>query len=825
MNTSPQDKVNSETKATNLTATAGEELSVDEIFHNCDPGILEFETTDEVEDIKLSVGQTRAVDAIRFGVDVMAKGFNIFVTGSSGLGKHPMIQDLLKELPESKEPLSDWCYVHNFKEPQKPQILQLPAGKGFFLKEKVGQLIDDLLHAIPSVLQSDEFKRRANEIQDKFMDKEERALSSLKEKAKQQHFLLTKSSTGYSLLSERDGKALTPQEYDGLSIEEQSEIERRVLLLRTELLSILGQFPLWEKETRDQLKVLERQSISLVLDQLFHQLSKDFANIETAQKYIHGLKYSILDNIDRFSAALNKSDSDDFLARFRIADNPFLPYQVNVLVDNSSSQTPKVIYENNPTYNNLLGSIQHRSEFGTLITDFTLIKAGSLQKANGGLLILDAIQVLNKPYVWDALKRTLLSNEVRIQPIEQVLSISSVTSLEPEAIPLDIKVILVGNRMLYYLLKQYDPDFNLLFKVQADCSEEMDRKPDSCQLYAKLIKSILVKEKLRPLDVKAVANVIEFSSRRAADGKKLSLNLNILTSLLQEANYWARKRKLPTTGEEEIHQAISSREERAGYLKQQINESIIRGISIIRTDGEKTGEINALSIILINDHSFGRPSRISAAVQLGEGKVIDIEREVDLSGPSHSKGVMILSAFLGNRFGKLQPLTLSATLTFEQSYGAIEGDSASAAELCVLLSAIGQVSLKQSIAMTGAIDQHGNIEAVGGVNEKIEGFFEICQARGLTGEQGVIIPRSNMIHLMLKQKVRDAVAENKFRIWAVDNIDQAMSRLSGIPMGELDKNGYYPENSVNNKVLSHIRDMNEVAKEFAHSKSKSKKFR
>ncbi|WP_170107605.1 Lon protease family protein [Photobacterium lipolyticum] len=792
--------------------TEAKKLIASELFHACDPELFDFETTDEIKPIASPLGLDRAIEAIKLGIGIPSSGFNIYVMGSTGLGKHAMTQQLLAEHDDKGKAIFDWCYVNNFREPSKPVALQLPAGMGKRLRHKIKQLIEELRNTIPSQLQSEDFTRRTDQLQNELNAKEIAAFQSIEKKANKQGCVLKKSKTGYLIQPEKDGKIITKSEFTVLPVKEQKAIDKSIEELRRLLVNLLNQVPLWDQEMRGKKEQLEREFVGITLDYLTGHLPEDMLAVKAINDYISSLKEHVLDNIKLFSGTLETEV--EVYSGHKLTFDPFTAYEINIIVDNSKAERTPVIYEDNPSYLNLVGSIEHRGEFGTFVTNFTLIKPGAFHRANGGYLLIDIIQLLNKPFVWDVFKRTLLSKELRIQPLEQFLSINTIASLEPEIIPLDVKVILMGDRMMYYLLKHYDPDFAQLFKVQADCSEEINRDPQSCQLFSQFIKSLQTEENTRPLDRTAVAKVIEYSARQMEDGEKLSLHRGNLRSLLLEANYWAEQQNHNQIDAQAVQQAIKARQYRTGYLKELITENIHRGISVIETSGKKVGQVNGLSVVSVDETMFGRPCRITATVHLGQGKVINIEREVDLSGPSHSKGVMILTAFLRERYEQILPLSFSATLTFEQSYGMIDGDSASAAELCALLSAIAQIPLKQNISLTGAIDQHGNIEAIGGVNEKIEGFFEICNASGLTGDQGVIIPKTNLVHLMVDEEIRQAVAEDRFHIWAVDHIEQVIKLLTGLEIGEPDSKQRYPLNSINGAIASRIKTMNKAHKQF-----------
>ena len=799
---------NSPLSGKEVISTQATKLNADELYHPCDPDQFDFETTNDIKPSASPLGLDRAVEAIKLGIGIRSTGFNIFIMGSTGLGKHAIAEQLLLQHRDLNKTLFDWCYVNNFDDANKPVALQLPAGMGVRLKSEVHQLIESLRKTVPSLLQNEDYIQNTDRLQNELNEREIAAFQSIEEKAKAQNCILKRSQNGYLIHPVKDGKVLSKEKFAKLPDNEKEVIDKSIEELRLLLVNLLKQVPLWDQEMKEKKNKLEREYVVITVDYLVGQLPEKLMAIDSVNHYIESLKRHVLDNIPLFTGSL-ETEVNEYTGQ-KLSFSPFTAYDVNIIIDNCNTDAPPIIYEDNPTYANLIGRIEHKGELGTFLTNFTLIKPGAFHRANGGYLIIDVIQLLNKPFVWDVFKRTLLSNKLKIQPLEQLLSVNSIASLEPESIPLDVKIILVGDRLMYYMLKQYDPEFGLLFKVQADCSEEINRTTESCLLYSQLIRQIQADAQTRPLDRTAVARVIEFAARQAEDGEKLTLHRGNISTIILEANFWAEQHNHDVINSSAIQQAIEAKQFRAGYLKECITDNIHRGINQIDTQGEKIGQVNGLSVISVDENMFGRPCRITAAVHLGQSNVVNIEREVDMSGPSHSKGVMILTAFLREQYEQRQPLSFSATLTFEQSYGMVDGDSASTAELCALLSAIAQIPLKQNIAITGAIDQHGNIEAIGGVNEKIEGFFDICNLNGLTGEQGVIIPRTNIAHLMVNENVRLSVLEGRFHIWVADHVNHVMTLLTGIPMGKLNTKKQYPANSVNAAIISRIKQMNKA---------------
>lgn len=793
-----------------------EPLKATELYHACNPDDLAFNTTAELEELTDTLGQDRALEAIDFGVGIKHDGYNLFVLGSTGIGKHYIVtKELEKRAAKSPKP-SDWCYVNNFNDYHKPQALQLPPGMGRTLRDDMAQLVEDLQNAIPASFRSDEYRTRVQEINEEFDERQQSAFDSLNEEAKSRGIAILRTPTGYTLAPLRGDETISPEEFESLPKEEQERIESAIRDLRDQLRETIHQIPTWQKEYHQKIKKLEQEVSELTVDLLIKPLLEKYNTQENVVQYIEEVKIDVVKNVDEFRTSEEEEPATLLgLKAKKGKTREYSPYHVNVLVDNSEIKGAPVIFEDNPTYLNLVGRIEHLSQFGTLVTDFTLIKPGALHKANGGYLVLDVRKVLMRGFAWEGLKRVLSSHEIRIESLEQMLSLVSTITLEPEPIPINVKLVLTGDRLLYYLLNEYDHEFGRLFKVAADFSEDFDRSAENTRLYARLIASLQRREKLRDFDAGGVARIIEQCARHAEDGEKLSLHIGSLVDLLHESDYWADQDDSKIVGAHHVQHAVDKQIYRRDQIRSRIQESIQRGIRMIDSQGEQIAQVNGLSVMQLGDYSFGTPSRITATARLGEGEVIDIEREVDLGGPIHSKAVMILSAYLADHYARDCPLSLSATVVFEQSYGMIEGDSASIAELCALLSAIAGVPVKQNLAVTGSINQLGHVQAIGGVNEKIEGFFDVCDTRGLTGDQGVIIPSANVKHLMLRYDVVDAARQGKFHIYPVETVEQALELLTGLAMGEPDAEGNYPEDSLNGIVQARLDELNELRLEFA----------
>lgn len=788
-------------------------LSLAQLRRTCDLEQFDFETTADLPDLKEIVGQDRAVAAVRFGIGIDRAGYNIFALGPAGVGKQALIKQFLETRATKGIQPSGWCYVYNFDEPHRPRALALPAGTGVRLRQDMRQLVDDLTTAIPTAFEAEEYRMRRDRIQGAFQEREHEAFDELRKRARERGLSVMRSPNGLMFAPLGENGEVMPQEaFQKISEAERLSLEKEVEELHNVSQDLFQKMPQWEKEMRQELRELGREITRFAVGYLIDALRKDYEAIPDVIAYLEAVRNDVVENV----VELIRPDGQEKQAARNAQNTPPISrrYQVNVLIDHNGLDGAPVIFEDNPTYANLVGRVEHLAEMGMLQTDFNLIKPGALHRANGGYLVLNAEKLLSQPYAWEGLKRALRSEKIRIESLGQMHAMISTVSLEPEPIPLDVKVVLLGDRRLYYMLQSYDREFGELFKVAADFDDDMVRDEKSLQQYAQLIATVARRESVRPLDRGAVARVIEESSRSVEDSEKLSVQIRGIVDLLQEADYWANRSGHEVITADDIHNAIVERVYRAERVQRAMEAQILRETILVDTDGEAVGQINGLSVLSMGDHAFGKPSRITAQVSLGRGEVIDIEREVDLSGPSHSKGVLILSGFLGGRYGSEYPLSLSASLAFEQSYGGIDGDSASSTELYVLLSAISGVPIKQSFAVTGSVNQHGQVQAIGGVNHKIEGFFDICKARGLTGHQGVLIPAANVKHLMLRQDVIDAVADDKFQIYPIETIDQGIEILTGMAAGEKDEKGNYPEETINGRVSARLRALAQKRAQF-----------
>lgn len=777
-------------------------LTEDQVYHHCPVEKLDFETTESLEDLELPCGQERVLRALEFGASMQAQGFNLFVLGPSGAGKHELVQRFLAKHAADQQAPPDWCYVFNFRMSDHPRAIQLPSGQGQAFKSDMNDLADELRTAIPAAFESEEYQSRLQELQEEMSKRQHQGLFDIQQEANQNNIAMITTPAGFTFAPMRDGEVIEPEEYKNFSDDEKALIESKVEDLQKKLQQAIQQIPRLKKEVRERVKALNEEMVQLTLGGPIGELREKWRDLPAVVEHLDAVREDVADHAEAFQDGENGPPAG-LLGR----------YKVNLLVDNSKTSGAPVIYEDLPNHQHLVGQIEHHARQGTLYTDFTLIRGGAFHRANGGYLVIDARRVLTQPMAWESLKRILFSGEIRIESLERLYGLVSTVSLQPEAIPVSVKVVLLGDRMLYYLLSHYDQDFQDLFKVEADFEDDLTRDDECYSLYARMIATMARKLKARPLDRLAVGRLIEHASRLAADQRKLTAQDRVLRDLLSEADHWALQSGEEVISAGHIQQAIDEREYRASRIRERSREQIQRGIVMIATEGAEVAQINGLSVLTIGATMFGQPTRITATARPGKGQVVDIEREAKLGGPIHSKAVMILSRFLAGRYAGDGELSLSASLAFEQSYGGVEGDSASIAETCVLLSAIARVPLKQNFAVTGSMNQHGEVQAVGGVNEKIEGFFDVCQKKGSVGAHGVLLPASNVEHLMLKETVRSALAAGDFQIYPISDVSEAIELLTGMEIGEADGHGEFPEGTFNRKVADRLAAFAKISRQ------------
>ena len=794
-------------------------LDAEALCRKCDPDQFTFETTAELDDLQEVIGQDRAVDAIQFGISIQQQGYNLFALGPNGTGKYTSVQRSLSKKAAGEAVPSDWCYVYNFALPHAPNALRLPAGQGNALRQDMNHLVEELFAVISGTFEGEEYHNQKRAIEAEFHEKQESSLEEIREEAEKYGIALIRTPDGMAFAPLKDQEVIKPDDFMKLPQERRQEIESQIEILQKQLQTVIRQVPQWMREGRMRVKELNEEVATFTVTPLFEELREKYNDQPVVIEYLKTVQKDVVEHNHFFLRSGEESPTPDAgitsaLLPAHSKETFANRYKVNTIVDHSESKGAPIVYEQNPTYPNLIGRTEHLAQMGALVTEFTLIRSGALHQANGGYLIINARKLLMQPYSWEGLKRALRSGDIHIESPGQAYGLISTVALEPQPIPLDVKVVLLGERSLYYLMHEYDPDFSELFKVAADFDDQMDRGDDNNLAYAHLIGTLIRKENLRHFDRSAVARLIERSARMVGDSEKLSTHMQSVADLLREASYWAGEAGEETVSSDHVRKAIEAQVKRLNRVEDRMKEAILRQTILIDTEGEQIGQINGLSVLMLGNYAFGRPSRITARVRLGKGEVIDIERQVELGGPLHSKGVLILSSYLGSRYASDRPLSLSASLVFEQSYGGIDGDSASSAELYALLSVLAEAPIKQSLAVTGSVNQRGQVQAIGGVNEKIEGFFDICNARGLTGDQGVLIPSANVKHLMLRQEVVDAVSEDKFRIYPISTIEEGIEVLTGIPAGEMDEEGHFPEGSINQRVVARLESMTETQRAF-----------
>lgn len=797
-------------------------LAAADLCRTCDPNTLSFRSTAELDPYDGFIGQDRALDAIRLSSEIPHRDFNLFVLGPTGTGRHVAVRKILAESAATRQTPPDWVYVNNFEAPDRPRALQMPAGTAIRLRRAMQALIDDLANEIPALFESEEYQAQRRAIEQELGEAQEARLADFADRARAEDIALVRTPTGFMLTAIRDGEPLKREDFDKLRETDQHEIEEKIDRLQEDLAAVLREGPKLEKEARQRIEALNAEMAERAVSARVADIESDLAKIEPVASYLEAVHRDIIDNAEVFLAAAAQKNGGPFPGTIRKfhQEPEFSRYVVNVMVSHDGVTGPGAPLESEelPTLDRLTGRIEHVSQMGSLVTNFTMIKPGALHVANGGYLILDAARVLAEPYAWDALKRCLKNRSITITSLAERLSLVSTTSLQPDPIPLDVRVVLVGDRLLHALLTMFDPDFDELFKLDADFSEEVERNPDALMLYARVVGTYAKREKLRPIAASGVARLLDEATRLAGDTAKLSLRLGALADILREADYYAGARGSDLTDAPDIERAIGEKERRAARVKERMQEAILRDTVLVDTTGAKVGQINGLSVIALGNTAFGRPSRITARVRMGSGKLIDIEREVELGGPLHSKGVMILSGYLAATYALDVPFSLHASLVFEQSYGGVDGDSASSAELYSLLSAISGIPIAQGLAVTGSVNQLGEIQAIGGVNEKIEGFFDICAARGLTGDQGVLIPRANVDHLMLRRPVVEAVEAGTFHVIPVATIAEGIEILTGTVAGARGSDGAFPDGSLNARVEARLRDFAETRRAFARAR-------
>ena len=798
-------------------------IPVENLCWTCDTDLFDFETTEELPDLDCAIGQKRALRAIEFGLGMEETGFNLYIAGETGTSRTSTIRNILQKRAADEPKPCDWLYVNNFKDSDSSVSLSLPAGMGGELATDMKELVEAFKKDIPKALESPDYESHRSEILNENQKCNNDLFHELEKNAEQQGFALQRTVSGLVIVPLKSGRNYTQEEYDALTEKKREKLDLTGKKLSEKLNEVLRNVRDNEKETKEALFKADRDLGMSCLGHRLDPLRKKYAGLDKVISYLEAVQEDILNSLDDFKPQANQPQIPGIkMAR---QEPTFERFDVNVLVDNRETAGSPVVFESNPTYNNLFGRIEHAMQYGgAAVTDFTMIRAGALHRANGGYLVIDAHEVLINPYVWDALKRCIRTGEIRIEDVLEQYRFMTMVTLKPEAVPLQTKIILIGTPWIYYLLFHRDPDYRKFFKVKAEFDSRLTRTPEIMRDYALFVATLCRSENLLHFDRSGVSRLLEQTSRMVEDQHKFSSHFMEIADFIREASFWARKDGHALVTGTDVLRAVEEKEYRVNRIEERMHELFEDGTIMVDTDGTVVGQINGLSVITLGDHTFGRPSRITARVYTGQAGMVNIEREVKLSGPIHDKGVMILTGFLGGTFATERPLSLSASICFEQSYDGIEGDSASSTELYALLSALSGVPIRQDIAVTGSVNQRGMIQPIGGVNFKIEGFFAVCSAQGLTGHQGVIIPKANERHLMLNDEVQEAVAGGKFHVWSVETIEQGIEILTGVKAGQLDKRGKFPKKSIFHLVDERLKTMSECmqAEEDGH-RTKSRK--
>jgi lon-related putative ATP-dependent protease len=798
------------------------ELSIVSLRKTCDPNVMRCQTTEELAPLGEIIGQERAVRALKFGLGIREQGFNIYVAGYPGTGRKTAVKNFVEEVASGEPVPPDWCYVNNFSNQYEPKAIQLPAGKGKMFQNDVKNLIENIRTALPKAFESDDYAARREETIRSLERQRKEVIDKLNAKAQQEGFVIQNTPIGLLLIPVVKGKPLKEEELLSLPQKMKDQIQEKRERLESELRNTMRQFLDMERKIREEIKKLNRDVALYAIGNLVEDLVEKYKDMPEITAYLKDVQNDILDNIAQFVKRGETQEQMPFPVPW-LKEAPFKKYEVNVVVDNSDVKGAPVILEFNPTYLNLFGTTEKEAQFGALVTDFTMIRSGSLHKANSGYLIIPVEELLRNPFSYEGLKRALRDQKILVEEPQERFGFISTKGLKPQPIPLRVKVVLIGNPYLYQQLFVLDMEFTELFKVKAEFDTTMARTEENVKRYAAFVCTICQKENLMHLDASALAKLVEYSQRLAEDQQKLSTRFAEVADIVREANFYATQDNANLVTGDHVKKAIEEKIYRSKLIQEKIQEMIQREIILIDTNAEKVGQVNGLSVMGLGDFAFGSPSRVTASIGLGREGVIDIEREAKMGGPIHTKGVLILSGYLNEKYAKDKPLSLSTRLVFEQNYGGVEGDSASSTELYAILSALSGLPIKQSLAVTGSVNQKGEVQAIGGVNEKIEGFFEVCKAKGFSGQQGVMIPASNVQNLMLKEEVLEAVKAGQFRIYSVKSIDEGIEVLTGVKAGERRKDGTFEEDTVNYRVDKQLKSMAEKLKEFPSAGAREKK--
>jgi lon-related putative ATP-dependent protease len=789
-------------------------LPVTKLYRRTDLKALKFKTTRELEDVETLIGQARALEAVRFGARMRARGYNIFVIGSKRSGKHRAVRSYLEERAQSLPQPDDWVYVTDFSNAERPKALRLPTGGARELHRRMGRMVGNLKDSARTVFESDDYRQAREAVEKEFADRGEAMIKEVAEEAEKRDLVLIRAPQGMAVAPRHEGKPMPQEHFDGLPEVVRDRLVASIKEVQEMLSAAMHSMPLIERERQAALRALNSRFAAGLIESELAELRDGFTGTRDVDAWLSAAEADMVENIRLFVEDEHQPGSGTPAEQIGPI-HPLNRYAINMLVDEETDGSAPVVIEDHPTLGRLVGRIGHRAHMGAMLTDFTLIQAGALHRANGGYLLLDAEKLLVQPHSWDALKRALYADCIAIEGPWETVGTAFAVTMQPAPIPLGVKVVLFGDLNLYMALSSVDPDFGDLFKVAADFDDIMERDDDSEALFARMVSTVQRRSALRPFDRQAVERVVEHCSRVVADAERLTARVGIIADVLREADYMGRDKNHNVIRVDDVEAALKAQRHRFDRIEQRSREQILRETMLIDTDGAVVGQVNGLSVLQIGAISFGKPTRITARVRMGQGKFVDIEREVELAGPLHSKGMLILQGYLAASYATDLPISLQASIVFEQSYGGVDGDSASSTELYALLSALSGLPINQGIAVTGSVNQMGQVQAIGGVNEKVEGFFDVCAARGLTGTQGVMIPAANVRNLMLKSEVRKAVESKRFRIWGVSTIAEGIEILTGVAAGERGKDGTFPEGTVNRLAEERLIGFAEARRRFA----------
>ncbi|MHB0999373.1 MAG: Lon protease family protein [Armatimonadota bacterium] len=789
------------------------EVNPEQLRNFCNPDLFSFETTNDISTLVGTVGQDRGVSAIMFGFDINTVGFNLYIAGQTGTGRNSTVKAYVTDIAKNDPVPNDICYVHNFKDIDKPNVIILPPGVGRSFMKDMEELVNAAKEEIPRAFESENYEKKKNEVLSEVQQERTRMLDALQQQAETMGLSIEMTSIGIVTVPINHGKPISRDEFEKMPENYKNDVQKRSAQLQEMIQQVLAKARKMEKDAQGKMTELDKEIALFAVGHLLEELSDKYKQYDEVVDYLNQVRDDMMNNLDAFKGREQPKMMIPGLESLQM-EPTFDQYKVNLIVDNEGQHGAPVIFENNPTYYNLIGRVDFRARLGALTTDFSMIKAGALHRANGGYLILQAVDLLTNPGSWDALKRSIRAGQVSIENIAEHYGLIPTSTLKPEPVDINVKVVLIGNPYIYYLLYAFDEDFKKLFKVKADFDIEMDRSDDHVQKYAQFIAARVEDCKLKPFHKTGVAKVVEYGSRLIQDKDKLSTKFIEIADIVSEASYWSMKNGNPYVMADDVKKAIEEKEYRSNLVESKIQHLMEQGVIMIDTQGSITGQVNGLSVYSLGDYTFGRPSRITARTYIGKSGIMNIERETKMSGPIHDKGLLTLTGYMSGMYAEDKPLPLGASLAFEQLYEGVDGDSASSTELYALLSSLADLPIDQGIAVTGSVNQNGEIQPIGGVSWKVEGFYEVCKAKGLTGTQGVIIPHQNVRHLMLREVVVDAVKDGKFHIWPVTCIDEGIEILTGVPAGQKDADGNYPSDSVHGRVDAKLNLFAETLKEY-----------